>query len=134
MSLVPTRSNFIMEKGSEMDSLAAQINSVLAQYTSNVDKTLDEVMSKNAKEAKQALTYNSPATKRGKYSKSWAVKKNKGQYIVYNKKPGLTHLLENGHDIIRDGRKIGHAPAQPHIKPVEEKITDEIVKELEEKL
>ena len=116
-----------------MDSLTAQINNVLAQYTSDVDKTLDEVMSRNAKEAKQALTYNSPA-RTGKYAKSWAVKKNKGQYIVYNKKPGLTHLLENGHDIIRDGRKIGHAPAQPHIKPVEEMITDKIVKELEEKL
>ena len=57
-----------------MDSLTAQINNVLAQYTSDVDKTLDEVMSRNAKEAKQALTYNSPA-RTGKYAKSWAVKK-----------------------------------------------------------
>lgn len=116
-----------------MDSLTAQINNVLAQYTSNIDQTVDEVLSKNATEAKKALTWNSPA-RTGKYAKSWAVKKEKGRYIVYNKKPGLTHLLENGHDIIRDGRKIGHAPAQPHIKPVEEMITDKIVKELEEKL
>lgn len=116
-----------------MDSLTAQINNVLAQYTSDVNKTVDEVMQNNAKEAKKALTYNSPA-RTGKYAKSWAVKKEKGRYIVYNKKPGLTHLLENGHDIIRDGRKIGHAPAQPHIKPVEEMITDKIVKEIEAKL
>ena len=116
-----------------MDSLTAQINNVLAQYTSDVNKTVDEVMQNNAKEAQKALMWNSPA-RSGRYAKSWAVKKEKGRYIVYNKKPGLTHLLENGHDIIRDGRKIGHAPAQPHIKPVEEMITDKIVKELEEKL
>lgn len=116
-----------------MDSLTAQINNVLAQYTSDVNMTVDEVMKNNANEAKKALTWNSPA-RTGKYAKSWAVKKEKGRYIVYNKKPGLTHLLENGHDIIRDGRKIGHAPAQPHIKPVEEMIKDKIVKELEEKL
>lgn len=116
-----------------MDSLTVEINKVLAQYTSDVNKTVDEVMKSNAQEAKKALTWNSPA-RSGKYAKSWAVKKLKGQYIVYNKKPGLTHLLENGHDIIKNGRKVGHAPAQVHIKPVEEEISEKIMKELEEKL
>lgn len=116
-----------------MDSLTVEINKVLAQYTNDVNQTVDQVMKSNAQEAKKALTSSSPV-RSGKYAKSWAVKKLKGQYIVYNKKPGLTHLLENGHDIIRDGRKVGHAPAQVHIRPVEEMISEKIVKELEEKL
>lgn len=116
-----------------MDSLTVEINKVLAQYTNDVNQTVDQVMKSNAQEAKKALTSSSPV-RSGKYAKSWAVKKLKGQYIVYNKKPGLTHLLENGHDIIRGGRKVGHAPAQVHIQPVEEMISEKIVKELEEKL
>lgn len=116
-----------------MDSLTSQINSVLAQYTSDVNQTVDDVMKSGANEAKRALMSLSPA-RSGKYAKSWAVKKNKGQYIVYNKKPGLTHLLENGHDVVVNGRKVGRAPAQPHIKPVEDMISEKIVKELEAKL
>lgn len=116
-----------------MDSLTVEINKVLAQYTSDVNKTVDDVMKSNAQAAKKALTQTSPV-RSGKYARSWAVKKLKGQYVVYNKKPGLTHLLENGHDIVRDGRKVGHVPAQVHIKPVEEEISDKIMKELEEKL
>ena len=106
-----------------MDSLTSQINSVLAQYTSDVNQTVDDVMKSGANEAKRALTSLSPA-RSGKYAKSWAVKKNKG----------LTHLLENGHDVVVNGRKVGRAPAQPHIKPVEEMISEKIVKELEAKL
>lgn len=119
-----------------MDSLTAQINRVLAQYTSDVNVTVDEVMKNGAQQAKKALTQLSPADTgdTGRYAKSWAVKKEKGQYIVYNKKPGLTHLLENGHDIIRDGKKIGRVEGRPHIKPVEEMVTEDIIKELESRL
>jgi hypothetical protein len=116
-----------------MDSLTAQINQALAQYTSDINETVDEVMKNGANQAKKALVQTSPADS-GKYAKSWAVKKEKGRYIVYNKKPGLTHLLENGHDIIRDGKKVGRVQARPHIKPVEEMISETIVKELESKL
>ena len=116
-----------------MDSLTAQINQALAQYTSDINLTVDEVMKNGAQQAKKALTQLSPADT-GKYAKSWAVKKERGRYIVYNKKPGLTHLLENGHDIIRNGRKVGRVVGRPHIKPVEEMVSENIIKELESKL
>lgn len=116
-----------------MDSLTAQINNILAQYTSDVNVTVDEVMKSGAQQAKKALQQLSPADT-GRYAKSWAVKKEKGRYIVYNKKPGLTHLLENGHDIIRNERKVGRVQGRPHIKPVEEMINENIIKELESKL
>lgn len=116
-----------------MDSLQVEINRVLAQYTSNVNETVDKVLKSEAQEAKKILTQTSPAS-RGKYAKSWAVRKVKGNYVVYNKKPGLTHLLENGHDVVVNGKKVGTAPAQIHIKPVEEKIANEITQKLEAEL
>ncbi|KAK9680615.1 hypothetical protein QE152_g38973 [Popillia japonica] len=49
----------------------------------------------------------------------------KPSFVVHNKKkPGLTHLLENGHALRQGGR----ARAIPHIKPVEEQC----IKEYEE--
>lgn len=116
-----------------MDSLLAQVNAILGQYTSDINSTVDEVMNDAAKEAKQALTWSSPASS-GKYAKSWRVKKVNAKYTVYNKQPGLTHLLEKGHDIIVNGQKVGRAPAYPHIAPVEEMIEEKIMKELENRL
>lgn len=122
-----------MEKESGMDSLTAQINAILGQYTSNVNSTVDQVMRSAANEAKRELTSLSPAST-GKYAKSWAVKRRNATYTVYNKQPGLTHLLENGHDVVVNGKKVGRAPAHPHIAPVEEMIERKILTELEKKL
>lgn len=116
-----------------MDPLMKQMNDILAQYTSDINKDLDEVMKEEAQETKKALREKSP-TQSGRYAKGWAVKHEKGRYIVYNKKPQLTHLLEKGHDIKRNGVKIGEAPAFPHISKVEEWMQDDIMKKLEKKL
>lgn len=74
-----------------------------------------------------------------KYRKGWTVQKDKGTYTVYNAKmPGLTHLLENGHEVIAYGKSCGRAKAHPHIKPAEEKAKEryieEVVKELNRRL
>ena len=53
------------------------------------------------------------------------------EITVYNKdKPGLAHLLENGHVLRRGGRTLAHSPVQPkpHIKPVEEEVGRELEK------
>ncbi|MBO7206498.1 MAG: HK97 gp10 family phage protein [Kiritimatiellae bacterium] len=73
-----------------------------------------------------------------KYAKSWKSKKIDDGYVVYNEKAGLTHLLENGHDVVRNGVKVGRARAIPHIKPVEEDgkklFVEEVEKEIEKRL
>lgn len=117
-----------------MDNQLFDINRILAQYTANVDETVDATLKEAATEAKKALAQSSPKDT-GDYAKGWAVKKEKGNYIVYNKKaPGLTHLLEKGHDIVVNGQKVGHAPAKPHIKKVEEQLEANVMKKLEDKL
>lgn len=118
-----------------MDSLTAQINTVLAQYTSNVNETVAKVLETTAKDGVKKLKETSPkAPGRGKYARSWAVKKLRGTYTIYNKQPGLTHLLENGHDVVVNGKKVGRADPQPHIKDVDDWIASAAVERLEQAL
>lgn len=56
-----------------------------------------------------------------KYAKGWKTRTNETGIILFNgSQPGLTWLLENGHDIVRNGVKVGHYDGKPHIKPAEE--------------
>ena len=121
-----------------MDSLLVDINKVLAQYTSDVNMVIQSTIDTTAREAAQKLRAESARTHgNGEYAKNWAVKKERGRAVVYNRAPTyrLTHLLENGHDIIRNGKKVGeYRPAEKHIKPVEEWVQNELPKRLEEAL
>lgn len=111
-----------------------QINEVLAQYTKDIDSRMDKVLKTTAKEAKEKLRDNSPSNT-GDYEKGWSVKQEKGKYIVHNKTNyQLTHLLENGHDVVAYGQKVGHASAHPHIKDVESWVQEEVMKRLEDTL
>lgn len=122
--------------------LTKEINKILTDYCKDVDTSVIEVEAEVASDAVKKLKQTSPKKKKGKkkghYAKSWDIdKKSKTMYaetIIYNKDYQLTHLLENGHDIIRNGKVVGHADPQPHIKPVEEFVQDEMVKRLEKKL
>lgn len=119
-----------------MDSLLVDINRILGMYTNDVNTTLQAVINTTARDAANKLKSTSPK-RSGDYAKNWSVKKENGYAVVYNKAPTyrLTHLLENGHDVVdRNGEKVGHAPAHPHIKPVEEWVQDELPKRLEEAL
>jgi len=121
-----------------MDSLLIDINKVLAQYTSNVNMVIQSTIDTTARDAAQKLKAESARTHgNGEYARNWAVKKERGSAVVYNKAPTyrLTHLLENGHDIVRNGKKVGeYRPKEKHIKPVEEWVQDELPKRLEEAL
>lgn len=122
--------------------LTKEINKILTDYCKDVDTSVIEVEAEVASDAVKKLKQTSPKKKKGKkaghYAKSWDIDKrsktNYAETIIYNKDYQLTHLLENGHDIIRNGKVVGHADPQPHIKPVEEWVQDEMVKRLEKKL
>lgn len=124
-----------------MLDLTAQVNKALAEFTDEVEKSVLEIEKEVGKEATQKLKKTSPKNPHGKgkhYADSWYIdnksKKNYARIIVANRQYQLTHLLENGHDIIRGGKKVGRAKAQKHIKPVEEWVKSEVVKRLESEI
>ena len=101
-----------------------------------VNKTIDKI----GKEAAKQVRERSPKRKGGAYSKGWRYRARKLQAdgsfsaVVYNAKYGwLTHLLENGHPIInKKGEKVGYAKAYEHIKPVNDWLHTEGVKQLQD--
>lgn len=100
--------------------LTISIGKILDDYSADMKELAFRCAKQAATETKRMLENTSPK-RSGDYSRSWAVKKGKDSYIVYNKIPSLTHLLEKGH-ITRNGtgRTFEPTPAHPHIGPAEE--------------
>lgn len=113
--------------------IAKAVRDVLDQYADKVGDDLDEVLQKVAKDAKKEVAAASPK-RTGAYAKGWSIE-NTGtrlapSEVIYNKKPGLPHLLEHGHANRGGGRTAGI----PHIAPVDDKLADMIIGEMEKRL
>lgn len=109
------------------------INDILGDYSHDVREVVDKSITTVAREAQKEL--KSAGTFKGTvYKKSWAVRIEKKRIYttatIYNRKPGLTHLLEFGH-IKQNG---GRTREFPHIAPVNEEIQSEVIKKIEENL
>lgn len=115
------------------DQLQSTIQQILHDMPQKVDNVIDEAAAKVSKEAVKSLRATSPKRQGGgRYAKGWATKKQGNTTIVYNRTDaGLTHLLENGHDIVVNGKKVGHYGGQKHIKPVEEEVIEKMTEEVE---
>ena len=118
----------------KIDQLAAEIAKGLAEYSQDVVEKVNVSSEKVGKEAVKQLKQTSPK-KTGKYAKSWTMSTEKaiGQpdlRIIHVKAPHyrLAHLLEYGHAKVGGGRVEG----RPHIRPAEEMVIEEFVKEVEE--
>lgn len=117
-------------------SLEGIIEDALKNVESVADQAAITCSEKAAKRAQTRLKSTSPGRK---YARGWKVKKDRDGATVYNaSQPSLTHLLENGHDVISHGVKVGRARAIPHIKPVEEEtkvyFEELIVSEIQRRL
>lgn len=114
--------------------LEKMVGEILSQYREGVVESLDEATKKVAKEGVTELKDVSLSTfgGSGTYAKGWTSTVETGrvsaQGTIYNKTPGLPHLLENGHA----NRGGGRTPGRPHIAPVEEKIITAYQKEVED--
>lgn len=123
----------------KVDGLADAILEELKKYSDETVETFHNTAKEVAKDGVKTLKQTSPVgrgSKKGHYADGWYVKterpkKSKSANIIHNKtKPGLTHLLEHGHQSNRGGRVKGIT----HIKPVEEWCNEEFEKRTEERL
>lgn len=109
----------------KIDELAEEVMKQMHEYVDLADDSMKKAVKKTATSIKKEISAN--ARKRtGEYAKSWTtkvidVKSHRISAIVYQKQEGgqwrLAHLLEDGHDIKRDGVVIGHVRAYEHIRP-----------------
>lgn len=113
------------------DSLASSMARIVKSYAAEERKDAGEAMKKMARKTVQRLKKTSPK-KKGGYSKGWRSKVEEGigagsTAVIYNaKKPGLTHLLEKGHEK-RDG---GFVRGIPHIEPAFRQAAEELERDM----
>ena len=100
----------------------------------NAEIDYSKIIDKYANKAKNRLKTKSPNGNRktNKYKDTWVVvtEKNKNEYsaIVKNEKNWqLTHLLENGHQIVNKKGGVGWASAKPHIKPTFDELKSKFI-------
>lgn len=109
------------------------INEILGDYSKDVREVVDKSITSVARDAQKELK-TAGSFKGTTYKKSWAVRIEKKRIYtnatVYNRKPGLTHLLEFGH-IKQNG---GRTREFPHIAPVNDQVQSEVIKKIEENL
>lgn len=118
-----------------VDKLADAVQKVLQEYAEDATTATKEVVQRVAKEGAKAVKKSAAgAYGSGRYSRGWTSTVEETRLgatgVIYNKTPGLPHLLEKGH-AKRNG---GRVPGRPHIAPVEEEIVKDFPKELEERL
>lgn len=120
--------------------MAKEIKSIFSEFEHSVNTAVDRAAETVGKEAVKKLKKNSPERKpkkkkkqRKHYKDSWkrAIDKRTGKVTVYNEQYQLTHLLENGHNIVRDGVTVGWSSPRKHIAPVEEYVQEEFPEEFE---
>ena len=113
--------------------LARAVQKELENYVERSTETVKAVVEDSTKEAVNELKKHSPK-KRGKYARGWTSTATKETNLaltktIYNRTPGLTHLLENGHAKRGGGRVEGIR----HIAPVEGKMIRQFEERLKEK-
>jgi hypothetical protein len=122
-----------------IDGLVDVVMKELMDFRKITEEEFEEIAKEVAKEGAKKLKETSPrgrGSRKGHYADGWGVtyqRKGNGkfEFVVHNKKkPGLTHLLENGHQSDRGGRVEGIV----HIKPVEDWCNEEFEKRIEERL
>lgn len=116
--------------------ITAVVNGVLETYSNNIQDGIVDIVEELSKEGKNELRKTSPR-RTGDYYRGWRIKTNKGSTFVhctiYNATDyQLTHLLEKGHRIVRNGKQVGHAKAIPHIGKVQDEINEDFLKRTKE--
>lgn len=107
------------------EAISAQMKNILDLEKKEVKEVTERSMKEVAGESVDKLKATSPKAhtkKGGRYARGWRTKTEGEEVIVYNATDWqLTHLLENGHNVVnRFGDTGARANPVVHIKPVEE--------------
>lgn len=125
-----------MAKKSPIERLQADVSAILEEYGEEVAEHLDEVTKDIGKKGAKALRSSSSGSfgGSGKYARGWTYEVEESRLgttvTLYNRTPGLPHLLENGHAKRGGGRVAGRS----HIAPVEAELIDAYEKEVASRL
>lgn len=130
-----------MAKKTPVDKMAEAIGDILADYNGDVINNVAEITKAMGQKGVQALKRASKESfgGSGDYSRGWTVDVNQGRVgtavTIYNKTPGLPHLLEHGH-VTRNGtgREYGSVPGREHIAPIEAELVETYQREVASKL
>lgn len=120
-----------------LDKLDKAIMKILTDYADEISENADEVTVKMGRKGAAALRQESAADfgGTGRYARGWTVQVDRHRLytdvIIYNRTPGLPHLLEHGH-LMRNGRR--WTPPKQHIEPIEQKLVTEYEKEVLSKI
>lgn len=123
--------------------LRKHINEIMLAYGLDVDRDMQTAIADVSKEAVKKLKSFVPPPGHNwrEYSKTWTfdkkiLKKGDSKTQIYNSKHGpLTHLLENGHEVISHGVATGKRTKKyPHIAPVDAWVAQELPQRIEKAL
>ena len=123
----------------QIGDLQITLSETLGVCSLAIQDAVNQAAEKVGKEAVSKLKATSPKgdNKKHAYSKGWKYKVTKVQadgsfdIKIYNATYGsLTHLLEKGHPLVRNGAVIGRVKAQPHIGPVNDWVQTEGFKQI----
>lgn len=116
-------------------SLSDQMSEIFREIKKEQEQQFQEAADKATKQAVKDIKAGAPIDQ-GEYKKGWRRRRlSNNRFVVYNeKKPGLTHLLENGHVIKNKNGRYGRAPAHKHIAPAEEKAVQQIIRDCSKSL
>lgn len=109
------------------NNLSVVLEKMLGEYAESVRQGVKKDVHDVAVQCRDEIKAKSPVDT-GKYRSGWATRTAFESFDdirmeVYNRsKPGLTHLLENGHAKVNGGRVSG----RPHIRPAAEHAEQEL--------
>lgn len=102
-----------------MPRVSAALDRLYSEVSEETNQMMFKCMSKAMRLAKRDVIARSPVNQ-GDYQRGWTVRTKRLKYgfegVIYNKlRPGLTHLLNNGHDIKNQYGKWGRKKGDNHI-------------------
>ena len=126
--------DYLDYKVGQIDTSVAGINTQIEDLKAYRQAVISEAVTKVAQKGAKAVRGNSAGSfgGSGKYAKGWTYQSEYRRLgsvaTIYNKTPGLPHLLENGHAKRGGGRVSGRT----HIAPVETEIITEYERAIQE--